>query len=143
MRRKCAGCGAEFDDSFRRPACPHPLYPHAALFAIENIAGKGRGVVARASFAAGDVIMADPVVEFDEHDVDERSPLFSYPFMWTPGSDVLALGLSNLCNHSASPNTRFEREHETRILRLVALRDIAPGDEITIDYVKPWFDVVE
>jgi SET domain-containing protein len=38
------------------------------------------------------------------------------------------------------PNARVDQDHANRLLKLVALRNIAKGEEITVDYaIDLWF----
>lgn len=43
--------------------------------------------------------------------------------------------LQSLCSHSCIPNTESSFPHNNYVLSLVALRDIEPGEEITISYL--------
>lgn len=68
-----------------------------------------------------------------------------YVFGWGEGSTALALGYGSLYNHSYAPNAEtLETPDE---LVITALRDIAAGDEIFINYMGTaqdgvWFDVL-
>ena len=72
-----------------------------------------------------------------------------YVFEWGEGKVALALGFGSLYNHSYRPNARYnDVGPQTKAFQ--ALRDIAPGEEITVNYNgeparrrKVWFDVVE
>jgi hypothetical protein len=62
--------------------------------------------------------------------------LSDYYFLWRkdPPELAIALGNGSLFNHSFAPNAHFERDlPRTRIL-FRALRDIAKGEEITVNY---------
>ncbi|XP_037509713.1 histone-lysine N-trimethyltransferase SMYD5 isoform X1 [Rhipicephalus sanguineus] len=43
--------------------------------------------------------------------------------------------LQNLCSHSCVPNAESSFPHNNHVLSLVALRDIQPGEEITVSYL--------
>ena len=45
------------------------------------------------------------------------------------GRAAIALGLTSLLNHSYAPNCTFIRHIDALMIELVALRDIAPGEE--------------
>ncbi len=66
-----------------------------------------------------------------------------YVFTWGDGCTALALGYGSLYNHSFAPNaTTLENSDE---LVITALRDIAVGEEIFINYTGTessgvWFD---
>jgi SET domain-containing protein len=56
------------------------------------------------------------------------------------GRTAVVLGFTSLLNHSDTPNCDFVRYIDALALDLVALRDISPGDELTIDYgLTLWF----
>jgi len=120
---------------------------------VVEIAGRGRGVVARRAISAGERIERAPVIIVPEEDraAVDASAVGGYIFVWehgTRGADIytgrgraaVVLGLTSLVNHSADPNCRFVRHIEAAALDLYALRDIAEGEELTFDYDMPlWF----
>ena len=62
---------------------------------------------------------------------------------------ALALGYGSLYNHSYKPNARYD-DVGPQTKEFTALRDIQPGEEITVNYnAEPksrsavWFEVVE
>jgi uncharacterized protein len=78
-----------------------------------------------------------------------QTPLKNYCFAWGDRQYALALGYGSLYNHSYRPNARYEDVGRT-VKAFVAIRAIAQGEEITINYngkprskAKVWFDVVE
>ncbi|MGH9840609.1 MAG: SET domain-containing protein [Blastocatellia bacterium] len=83
-------------------------------FRVLDLEGKGAGLLATRPFKCGDGIYA-----------------FDY---WS--KEVMPM---HLTNHSCDPNASFNEEGI-----LVALREIAPGEEITFDYLRhpipasPW-----
>ncbi len=106
--------------------------------------GKGRGLVATRAVAAGMLLEIAPLIPLTEADRPSRgSVLYDYPFLWDepPFVEAIALGLVSLANHSDRPNAAFATDLARREIRLTALRDISPGEELTIDYEIPlWFD---
>jgi SET domain-containing protein len=119
------------------------LTRHQGLSVIE-ITGKGRGLIATSDIADGDVIEVAPVIPLTDADGDIReSVLFNYPFKWDdpPHIEAIALGAISMCNHDDDPNAVFEPDIPAGVMRLWALRAIAAGEEITIDYGIPlWFE---
>jgi hypothetical protein len=111
---------------------------------LRRVKGKGRGVFARRPILTGEVI--------------ERAPVLVLPagggpgddcFEWGEGTWALALGYGSLYNHSYEPNARYE-DVGGRTKCFVALRDIAAGEEITVNYngdpgdrSPVWFEVIE
>jgi SET domain-containing protein len=116
---------------------------HAAL-RVTEISGKGRGLVAIEPIGRGELLEAAPVVRLEERDrLPDGHPLSDYAFAWdeTPFEEAIAFGLVSLCNHSDRPNATVVRDYPNRCLRLVAVADIAPGEEVVFRYgVEPWFE---
>jgi SET domain-containing protein len=119
---------------------------------VRRVKGKGRGVFARRAIPEGEVIETCPVLVLPAGQVGDdpaRSALAGYTFVWGRGTVALALGYGSLYNHSFQPNARYE-DVAGRTKRFVALRDIAAGEEITVNYngepgdrSPVWFDVIE
>lgn len=119
------------------------LQRHAAL-RIAEFDGKGRGLLAAAPIAAGVLLDVAPVIPMTPADASAPGTvLYDYPFRWDdpPYVEAIALGAISMANHSADANARFETDIPLRVVRLFAARDIAAGEEITIDYAIPlWFE---
>jgi len=115
---------------------------------IRHDPDKGRGIFAREPIAPGTLIEAAPiiVVPADQCALLDRTILHDYYFHWDgdpdgEGRGAVALGLLALCNHSTLPCARVRRNFARTTLDLIALRPIAAGHEITIDYNCPlWFE---
>ncbi len=103
---------------------------------IGSSPGRGRGVFAARDFRAGDVIERASVVPFARDLVRplRGSLLDDYWFWWDEASNAMALGCGSLYNHAAPSNARYQRDVAARMLVFIAVRDIAPGEEITINY---------
>ncbi len=115
--------------------------------ACVRIAGKGRGVVATEALAAGELIECSPVLPLALKD-SECPGLNDYGMAWTenfddpvPGKEsCIGLGYLSIYNHSATPNATLDHHYDSDEISVIALRDIAAGEEITYDYVVPlWF----
>ena len=112
-----------------------------------TIPGKGRGVIAKAPIAAGELIERSPVLPIGS--VESESPgLNDYSFAWgedvegfEPGKEcAVGLGYLSLYNHSDTSNVSLTRHYEDNEMSIRALRDIAAGEELTINYDVPlWF----
>ena len=117
---------------------------------VKRIKGKGRGVFARRPIRKGEVIETCPVLVLPAEALGDRaSLLWNYGFDWGQGKVALALGYGSLYNHSYRPNARYD-DVGPQAKSFTALRDIAPGEEITVNYngkpgsrAKVWFEVVE
>jgi SET domain-containing protein len=123
------------------------------MIQIGNSPGKGRGVFARRDIRRGETIEEGPVVVFPASQMDtiDGTTLGDYYFHWGEDDEggAILLGMCSLCNHSYTPNARFERKFANGTIEFVALRDIEAGEEITTNYHgEPddpdpvWFDVV-
>ena len=115
---------------------------------------KGRGVFATSFFAAGQRIESAPVivVPAKEWACMENTVLYNYGYAYggDPEDMAIVLGYGSLYNHSYQPNAQYVRRIGERLLDFYAIRDIAPGEEITINYngdageEEPlWFHVTE
>ena len=115
---------------------------------------KGRGVFATAPIARGELIEAAPalVIPSEEWHHVEPTVLALYIFNFGPVGEhaAIALGYGSLYNHSFSPNAEYVKSWEEKVIRFVALRDIAPGEEVTVNYNGSpgdrspiWFEVAE
>ncbi len=114
------------------------------MYAIRQIRGKGRGVVATQDVPAGTEIVTCPVIVYDWTDAGriEKTRLGDYNFRFGERSQrsCIALGPIALCNHDDSPNAELVCREDEEAMSLVAVRDIAPGEEICIRYRRPlWF----
>jgi hypothetical protein len=132
-----------------------PPSPHAAPAVEVSAAGpKGRGVFAARGFAAGELVERAPVIVVPpaEKDAVERGPLGDYVYAWGRRKelDAVVLGYGSLYNHSFRPSAVYLRRPAEPALDFVALRAIAAGEEITVNYngdpadaTPVWFDVVD
>jgi len=114
---------------------------------VVRIPGKGRGVVATQAIAKGETVERSPVLPIALRD-SECPALNDYCMAWgealdtcEPGTECcVGLGYLMLYNHSAAPNLTIRRHFDVNEMSMVALRDIAAGEELTYDYDVPlWF----
>jgi SET domain-containing protein len=108
---------------------------HSELICVKKSRGRGRGVFARRPIKKGATIEHVPLVfvpgETTANGVD-RDHLRRYYYFWTSKRVAVALGYGSLYNHSFQSNAAYEYGSDT--IKYVALRDIAEGEEITINY---------
>ena len=98
----------------------------------------GRGVFAERHYEPGDVVEVCPTVQVADAEI--TGSLRDYVFSSVKEHDVvLVLGYGMLYNHSADPNVEYDQE-EPSTITFMALREIRPGDELTIDYGKEWWE---
>ena len=171
-----------------------------AKVAVADIAGKGRGLVARRAIATAELIIRSPVTLLDPMEYqllrvapaiksfamrqpgyDDDNALqwfmfgmtrlfenpdqvlgphaknsgiegtimhtFSWPRVDEAGGDTaaLAFGLSSLCNHAPEEelaNAEIRRDPAGGYVDLVAVEDIAAGEEVLIRYTSVPFEAV-
>lgn len=118
---------------------------------MANSSAKGRGVFARAGFRAGELIERVPVIAVPRAQLEflEKTELSYYSFSWGPewNDGAIAAGFGGLYNHSYEPNAHFIKLIDDGVIDFVAIRAIARGEEITVNYngspedkTPIWFD---
>ncbi len=127
--------------------------PHDApvgLVGWRVIPGKGRGVVALRDCAAGTEVERAPVIVVPKADLlarpGGRTVLDEYLLYWSdePGREAcMGGGLLMFYNHADDPNVEFRDGPAPETMSVVALRDVAAGEELAYDYGIPlWFEPV-
>jgi SET domain-containing protein len=99
---------------------------------------RGRGVFATRRFVKGELIESCPTVELADAEVTGRLNDYVYTSV-KDGDVVLVLGFGMLYNHAARPNVEYVQD-EPSMMEFLALRAIATGDELTIDYGAEWWE---
>ncbi|MGD9546746.1 MAG: SET domain-containing protein-lysine N-methyltransferase [Candidatus Krumholzibacteriia bacterium] len=146
--------GQQWGPALQSPAQVTPPFKTPVGVEVVPVPGKGLGVIARAPIRAGDVIETCPMLLVADAPPDpyqaaarqggERfDDLEDYYFAWTEGRVALALGLGGLYNHSNRPNARNIKHFDAARMTIEAVRDIQPGQEITISYHVVWFDPLD
>jgi SET domain len=100
---------------------------------------KGRGVFAARSHAEGETVELCPVVLFDASFAGVPDEVRKLLFNWGVLADMrsthcLALGYGSMYNHDNPANMRYEADTALNVLRFVAVRAIAPHEELTVNY---------
>jgi SET domain-containing protein len=110
-------------------------FTQSVLIEVRNTKNKGRGVFARRLIPEGTVFERVPLLVMPTNEImdgEQRKVLEGYIFEYKK-KVALALGYGSLYNHSYTPNSRYDDTGRcTKEFR--ALRDIHPGEEITINY---------
>lgn len=105
---------------------------------IVRVPGKGRGVRAGRAITCGEVIESASVVVLSaqEWELVEQTVLGQFAFRWdeAEGSVAIALGQGSFLNHSYAPNVASDKDVRGRRIVFSAVRDISPGEELTINY---------
>lgn len=119
-------------------AAIRPLASMLPQLAVVAIPGCGRGVVTLRPIARGERIERAPVIELtpQERAALGTTRLARYYIEWGPDSShaAIVLGYGSLYNHSFEPNAEYEFHEQELAIEYTALRDIASGEEITINY---------
>jgi uncharacterized protein len=106
------------------------------LIEVKRVPGKGRGVFAREFIPSGTVFETVPLLVVPAREIldnDQGDFLRAYVFEYRKGTVALALGFGSLYNHSYDPNARYD-DAGRQVKQFSAVRDILPGEEITINY---------
>jgi hypothetical protein len=106
---------------------------------IRHLPDRGRAVFAARHFAKGDLVDTAPVILGDTHWNDLPAWIGRYVYAWqdiggTGAVSALALGLGSLYNASTTANLTFRAAQSNDAIEYHAARDIAPGEELTINY---------
>ncbi|MCX7629188.1 MAG: SET domain-containing protein-lysine N-methyltransferase [Geminicoccaceae bacterium] len=117
---------------------------------IRPAGAKGLGVFALEPIARGECFEPQPVFELDPEDVPRiEATRFRHHYFAHPerdGQGVIVLGWLTFVNHAVPPSLELDWQCDARVGWMViprARRDIAAGEELTIDYNCPlWFEPV-
>lgn len=112
------------------------LHRHPGLYVAPS-EGRGRGVFAAEPIAAGSTVEVCPVIVLPAGDRERvhASRLHDYYFTWEPdGATAIALGYGSLYNHDDRPNADYEMDFAAETIAVRAVRDIAAGEEVCVDY---------
>jgi hypothetical protein len=108
------------------------------MISVRQVEGKGRGVFAGRPFLEGALIERAPVIVIptaQTHHIEESVlRIFYYDWNKQIGDRAIVLGYGSLYNHSYQPNARYVRRLDEREMDFVALRPIAEGEEICVNY---------
>lgn len=102
--------------------------------------GTGKGLFAHVPFGKGEFIIEYIGVRISTKKANEHPGRYLFEIEGTPWTidGEPSSSPARFINHSCDPNVeaRVEEEH----INLYAIRDIAPGEEITIDYGQEYFE---
>lgn len=100
-----------------------------------TIPGAGRGVFAVAALQGGELLEEchyAPLVETNFKALDVT--VQDYVFTILPHTSCIVFGHAMVYNNSAEPNVGWEIDLVERVFRFRALRDVAEGSELFINY---------
>jgi uncharacterized protein len=124
-----------------------------SLFIAET-ESKGKAVFTNEKIEADTVIEVAPVIVMsgDERKLLDQTLLHDYIFVWGTEQNqcALALGWISIYNHSYESNSEYFMDFEEESMFIKTVRQIKPGEEITINYNGPagdkkkvWFEVMD
>ena len=103
---------------------------------FDNI--KGRGVYTSQPISKDDTIEVCPVIIIPKSQLPiiHKTILHDYYFLWGEEMDMaaIALGYGSLYNHEVESNADFILDLGEQTIVIIALTDILPGHEITLNY---------
>ncbi len=125
---------------------------HSSLF-IGQTEHKGKGVFTSEAIASENIIEVSPVIVMPSTDRVhlDKTLLHDYIFEWGASKEkcCMALGFIPMYNHSYTSNCEYFMDFDADTIFVKTVRDIEPGEELTINYngdwndpTKVWFDVV-
>lgn len=106
---------------------------------IKVLDRKGRGIFTAQDIPKGSNIESCPALVLSAEDKVRihETKLHDYYFLWgETGECAIALGYGSLYNHSSAANADYEMDLALETIDIIALRDIAAGEEITINYTS-------
>ena len=96
-----------------------------------------RGVFAEKVIKQGELIESCPIIYLTEEDypLAKKTTLLNYYFLnEVENRSAIALGFGSLYNHSYEPNDTYKKRLEEGWIDFIALKAIAPEEEITVNY---------
>ncbi|MFW9969417.1 MAG: SET domain-containing protein-lysine N-methyltransferase [Candidatus Odinarchaeota archaeon] len=117
---------------------------------------KGRGAFAKKPIKNGTIIDIAYVVPIPNRDYKKiyKTILYNYCYVWEDPEHVpefknaITLSVSQFINHSYEPNVRYLYDYELKAIEFSAIKDIAKGEEILVNYnalvddkSPMWFEV--
>lgn len=111
----------------------------------------GRGVFCYIDIPKGSLIELCPVIPVPAKDMKalKSTSLYDYYFEWGEDADqgAIALGFGSIYNHATHPSAKYLVDYDSNELKVIAIRDIPAGEEITFNYQglpgtegKVWFE---
>jgi uncharacterized protein len=121
-----------------RYVVPVPYDPNSKGVRMGVVAGHGRGMFASRNFLKGELIERAPIIPINEKQWPNaaKTILSDYAFDWGEKDEhaAIALGYVSIYNHSYSPNAQLEQMLDELMMEIIAIKEIQPGEEITINY---------
>jgi SET domain-containing protein len=113
------------------PTMLRPEPYHATKLAVRRSPLHRWGVFATARIAAHEVLEEVPYYCVPKAELAASEP---YSYYLSDDTSIFGGGMAGFYNHSAEPNTDHEIDRVNELMRHYALRDIAAGEELTLNY---------
>jgi len=98
----------------------------------------GRGVFTAAPVEKGSIIEICHIIVIpkEELPIIHKTTLHDYYFVWGKEMEncAIALGFGSLYNHAVNPNANFILDLSNNTIDIEAIKNIEPGEQITINY---------
>jgi hypothetical protein len=106
---------------------------------IKHTQTRGRAVYAARAYRAGELVETAPVILGDSDPAKLPDWVANYYYAWNDiggrnARQAMALGCGSLFSSSMHANLRFRANNEAQAIEYHAVRDIEPGEELTINY---------
>jgi uncharacterized protein len=109
---------------------------------ITQIPNKGNGIITLAKIAKDTIIELSPVIVMDDkaRKLLDQTLLHDYIFVWGEAQNqcCMAQGYISIYNHAIGSNCEYFMDFEDNTIAIKTVRDIAKGEELTINYNGDW-----
>ncbi len=102
---------------------------------------KGKGLFAKKYIRKGTIIEKAHVILIPNKDYEhiQDTCIYNYIFTWEDpqypeSTNALAMGICQFINHSYQPNLIYLYDYEEQTIEFKAIRNIAKGEELTVNY---------
>ena len=113
----------------------------ASVYVKDTGTARGRGVFAARGFKTGEIVETCPVVVVNQFVSDLPPEVGCIVFGWSylvtrqvGRQTAIVLGYGSLYNHENPSSMRYEADGQAQVMRFIAVRDIAPDEELTVNY---------
>lgn len=95
-----------------------------------------RGIIASQDIKSGEIIEKCPVILVPKKEWPAlmNTVLKKYYYEWNSTHHAIVLGYGSLINHSYEPNAKYVFDFKNKFLVYKAIKAIASGEEITVNY---------
>lgn len=95
-----------------------------------------RGIIAAEDIKKGQIIERCPIVliPIQQDSILKETVFNNYTFEWNKTYSAFVLGYGSLYNHSYTPNARYNMNYPHKQIVFTAIKDIAKGEEIFVNY---------